>query len=58
MDDLRSMLRGMAGNESAPRILVAEDDPDFGYMLERWLVRRGYACVYAPDPRTPVDWEI
>lgn len=54
MDDLRSMLRGMAGNESAPRILVAEDDPDFGYMLERWLVRRGYACTRVRDAAAAV----
>jgi len=29
--------------------------PDLGRHL-RATVRRGYYCVYLPDPRTPIAW--
>lgn len=39
----------MGGTDHAPRILVADDDPEFGYILGRWLELRGYACVRTRD---------
>lgn len=38
----------------AARILVAEDDPEFGYMLECWLRQRGYTCVRVRDAAAAV----
>ncbi len=39
----------MDSGSSAPQILLAEDDEEFGSVLERWLLNRGYGCVWVRD---------
>lgn len=39
----------MVPGNPAPQILLAEDDEEFGAVLEQWLLRHGYGCVWVRD---------
>lgn len=48
-NDTLPALRGGAGNDSTPRILVADDDDAVRRAIERVLTREGFAVVQAKD---------
>ncbi len=39
----------MVSGNPAPQILLAEDDEEFGAVLEQWLRKHGYGCVWVRD---------